>query len=163
MENIAQIRERIDEIAARSGGRIRPDAVVEDARDPDSPLHDRFEWDVSKASYAHWLDTARELIRVVRVMSRTDATIVTSVAYVRDPSVPAREQGYISITALRDDEELARRAIIYEFARAQAALTRAQEVAAALNLRSEVDRLIAGVNRAKSKAEKRKPENRPNA
>jgi len=164
MDNITSlIRDRINEIAARNGGKIRPDDVVEDARDPDSPLHARFEWDVSKAANAHWLDTARELIRAVRVTITTDTTVVSSVAYVRDPSVGSDEQGYVSVTTLRSDEDLAREAIVYEFARANGALARAREVAAALNLRSEVDRLIAGVNRAKAKAEKSKPENRPNA
>jgi hypothetical protein len=164
MDNITtQIRDRINEIAARSGGRIRPDDVVADARDPGSPLHDRFQWDVDKAAHAHWLDTARELIRAVRVTITTDTTVVSSVAYVRDPSLDADEQGYVSVTTLRSDEDLAREAIVYEFARAQGALTRAREIAAALNLRNEVDRLIAGVNRVKAKAEKRKPESRPSA
>jgi len=164
MDNITtQIRERINDIAARNGGKIRPDDVVADARDPDSPLHDRFQWDVNKAAHAHWLDTARELIRAVRVTITTDTTVVSSVAYVRDPSVDADEQGYVSVATLRSDEDLAREAIVYEFARANGALARAREVAAALNLRSEVDRLIAGVNRAKAKAEKRKPESRQNS
>lgn len=158
-----QIRDRINQIAARNGGKIRPDDVVEDARDPSSPLHERFQWDVEKAARAHWLDTARELIRAVRVTITTDTTVVSSVAYVRDPSVDADEQGYVSIATLRSDEDLAREAIVYEFARAQGALTRAREVAAALNLKPEVDRLIAGVNRVKAKAEKRKPENRASA
>lgn len=149
-----QIRSRINEIASRQGGRIRPDDVVQDARDPESPLHERFEWNADKAAQAHWLDTARELIRAVRVQVTTDTTIVSSVAYVRDPSVDADEQGYVSIAMLRSDSELAREAIVYEFARAQGALTRAREVAAALNLKTEVDRLIAGVNRVKAKAEK---------
>jgi hypothetical protein len=161
-----QIRARINEIAERNGGKIRPDDVVADARDPSSPLHERFEWDVEKAARAHWLDTARELIRAVRVTITTDTTIVTSVAYVRDPSVGSDEQGYVSVTTLRSDEDLAREAIVYEFARAQGALTRAREVAAALNLRNEVDRLIAGVERARAKAERpqrRATENRQNA
>lgn len=159
-----QIRDRINDIAARNDGRIRPDDVVADARDPTSPLHDRFEWDVQKAAHTHWLDTARELIRAVRVSITTDTTVVSSVAYVRDPSVSSDEQGYVSVASLRSNEDLSREAIVYEFSRAQGALTRAREIAAALNLRSEVDRLIAGVSRVKAKAEKpRKAEHRANA
>lgn len=164
MDNITnQIRTRINEIAARNGGKIRPDDVVEDARDPDSPLHDRFEWDESKAAQAHWLNTARELIRAVRVSVTTDTTIVSSVAYVRDPSLGAEEQGYVSIASLRSDRELAREAIVYEFSRAAGALRRAKEVAAALNLDKEVDTLITRVERVKAKAEKSRKFERPNA
>jgi hypothetical protein len=164
MDNITdQIRARINEIAARKGGRIRPDDVIADARDPESPLHDRFEWDTGKAAQAHWLDTARELIRAVRVSITTDTTVVSSVAYVRDPSLGSDEQGYVSVTALRSDRELAREAIVYEFARAAGALRRAKEVAAALNLDKEVDTLITRVERVKAKAERSRKSERPNA
>lgn len=165
MDNITnQIRTRINEIAARNSGRIRPDDVVADARDPSSPLHERFEWDVEKAAQAHWLDTARELIRAVRVTITTDTTIVSSVAYVRDPTMESDEQGYVSVASLRDDQDLAREAIVYEFARAAGALRRAREVAAALNMQKEVESLISRVERVKAKAEKsRKPEQRQNA
>lgn len=157
-----QIRDRINEIAARKNGRIRPDDVVDDARDPASPLHEHFEWSLEKAASAHWLDRARELIRAVRVTFTTDTTVVSSVAYVRDPKAEADEQGYVSVATLRCDHDLAREAIVYEFTRAAGALRRAREVAAALNLQKEVEALISRVERIKAKAEKpRKADQRP--
>jgi hypothetical protein len=165
MVNITeQIRERINAIATRHNGRIRPDDVVEDARDPDSPLHKQFEWDLQKAAQSHWLDRARELIRAVRVTITTDTTVVSSVAYVRDPTVDSDEQGYVSVASLRSDHDLAREAIVYEFTRASGALRRAREVAAALDLQKEVEVLISRVERVRAKAERpRKGEQRQNA
>ena len=147
------VRSCINAIADRNNGRIRPDDVLKHARDPSSPLHNCFEWDTGKAAMAHWLERARDIIRAVRVDVTTETTLVRSIAYVRDPSAGAGEQGYISVTTLRTDEDLAREAIVYEFARAAAALERAREVAAALRLNSEVESLIKRLQKVKSKAE----------
>lgn len=65
------VREALDRIAKDDqDGLIQPEAVVEAAKDPDSPLHKYFEWDVALAARAHWLARARHLIArytVVRV------------------------------------------------------------------------------------------------
>lgn len=46
-------------------GRIWANDVVEWAQEnPESELHRRFQWDVQKAAYQHWLHTARHLIAV---------------------------------------------------------------------------------------------------
>lgn len=52
-------------IAQSNGGVLQPSAVVNAARNTDSPLHSQFEWDDSKASEAWRLQQARQLIRVV--------------------------------------------------------------------------------------------------
>jgi hypothetical protein len=46
-------------------GALTASAVVEEARDEESPLHESFEWDDSKAAEAHRLFQARDLIRRV--------------------------------------------------------------------------------------------------
>lgn len=128
----------LEAIAAANGGRLTPEAVVERARNRSSALHPLFDWDVKRAAQKHWLDCARELIRSVRINVTTETTVVRSVAYVRDPRVPADEQGYRSVVSIRSDRDLAREVLLDEFGRAAAALKRAHEVAAALNLDSEV-------------------------
>ena len=164
MEITKQIRERIEALAHRNGGIITPAAVVDDARDPQSPLHGKFEWDQEKAAYQHWLNVARDIIRSVRVTITTDATIVTSVAYVRDPRARSDEQGYMSVVSMRSDHDLARDAVLQEVSRVEAALHRAREVASVLNLQNEVESLITKAERLRVKAEKsKKPEHRPNA
>lgn len=44
---------------------LRPDDVVEEARNPKSPLHDLFEWDDTKAAHQHRLSFARTIIKSV--------------------------------------------------------------------------------------------------
>jgi hypothetical protein len=135
-------RKYLEEVAVRNGGFLTPQAVIEAARDPESPIHDQFEWDDSKAAHEHRQYQARKLISSVRVVFRTDSRVVSTVYYVRDPSKSANEQGYVSVARLRTDTELAREALVAEFGRAAAALRRAHELAAALEMESEVTDLI---------------------
>ena len=48
-------------------GRLDPKDVVEAAVDPDSVLHDRFEWDDSVAAASYRIDQARALIRSIKI------------------------------------------------------------------------------------------------
>lgn len=139
------IRERLAQIEKANGGRLTPDAVVKDARNKDSPLHDQFEWDVKKAAAAYWIEQARELIVSVKVVIRTEHTRVSAPYYVRDPSAEHDRQGYVSVPTLRTDQDSARDALISEFGRVAAALTRARALAAALDAGSEVEALLQGV------------------
>lgn len=50
--------------------KLTPDLVVDVARDPEHPLHGRFEWDDSVAGDAWRRHQARELIRSVKVVYR---------------------------------------------------------------------------------------------
>lgn len=138
------IKDRLAQIEARNGGRLTPDMVVQDAKRKDSPLHACFEWDVKKAAAAYWLDQARELITSVRVVVRTEHTNVSSVFYVRDPSA-GKEQGYVSVTKLRTDKDMAREALVSEFSRVADMLRRAREVAAVLECQGDVEDLLKSV------------------
>jgi hypothetical protein len=131
-------------LADRNGGRLTPDIVVAAARSNDSPLHAYFAsrdcWDTKKAA-DHWaVAVARDLIRSVKVEVTTTDFTVKAPAFVRDPSA-GDAQGYASLSRLRSDTDLAREAVVAEFARVSAALARAQAVAAALNLTDEIGEL----------------------
>lgn len=58
--------EKLEELKAiyRDNGLLQAEQVVERARDPESPLHDDFEWDDDKAAEQYRLVQARQLIRV---------------------------------------------------------------------------------------------------
>jgi hypothetical protein len=58
----------LERIAAVNGGILKAEQVVESGRDPDSPLHDYFEWSDTKAAQEYRLCQARLLIRCVVVM-----------------------------------------------------------------------------------------------
>lgn len=144
-DQITAVRERLREIAERNGGVLTADAVVADARSKTSPLHEHFEWDRAKAAAAYWLIQARELIRTVTVTIRTETTNVTAVAYVRDPRQSGDKQGYVAVTTVRSNADLAREVLIDEFGRVASMLRRARELAAALSAESEIEDLLTRV------------------
>lgn len=48
-------------------GKLTPRVIVDVARDPDHPLHNRFEWDNSVAAEKYRLHQAGELVRSVEI------------------------------------------------------------------------------------------------
>ncbi len=56
-------------IAEDHGGIVKPEVVVEAARDTESPLHSQFEWDDSEAAHRYRLWQARALINSVEVIT----------------------------------------------------------------------------------------------
>lgn len=139
------IKVRLAELEARGKGVLTPRAVVEDAKDPSSPLHDQFTWDVKKAAYQYWLDEARAVIVSVQYISQTETTVVRSVFYHRDPNAAGTEQGYVSVPTLRSDADMARKSLVDTFRSIGDDLRRARQYALALGLEHEVEALLSGV------------------
>jgi len=133
------VRECLQAIADKNGGVLTAEMVVEEAKKKSSPLHDLFEWDIKKAAEAHWVETARRVIRSVKVVITTDTRQVSTVYYVRDPDMDSGEQGYVSLPTLATDKERAKAAMASEFRRAIAAMERAQSIAEALDMHKEVE------------------------
>lgn len=123
-------------------GRITPEMVVEAAKHPDSPLHDKFEWGVEKAAREHWLYVARNLISAVRVQIVNESRVLHAPYFVRDPRLSSTQQGYVAVQDIRKDDDLARDAVANECARAASAFRRAQEVAAAAGVHEDVLALL---------------------
>lgn len=64
-----QYGERIELLTRMNGAKpVTPDLVVEDARHPDSPLHDAFEWDDGVAAEKYRLWQARVLLNRLQVV-----------------------------------------------------------------------------------------------
>jgi len=154
-DNEIAVRDRLQALADESNGRLTPDAVVEDASDPDSPLHLYFEWNDTNAARQWRLEQARALIRSVQVVFRNSKETLTTVAYVRDPQAGAKEQGYVSITAVKREEDLAREVVAEEFMRAASALRRARAIARALGLDAEIGKLVDDLTALRSRLELR--------
>lgn len=134
--------------AVESDGRLTPDAVVAAASDPQSPLHNRFEWDDSKAAHQFRLEQARTLIRGVKMLVTTETRTLSTVCYVHDPA--ADGQGYVSVQQLRAEPENAREALRTEFARAASCLQRAEDLAEAFGMRevvAQASRKVASVRK----------------
>jgi hypothetical protein len=62
----ASLRDQLQAVYDQHG-QLTPSVVVEEARDPDHPLHSRFEWDDSAAGERWRRHQAHELIQSVRV------------------------------------------------------------------------------------------------
>jgi len=118
---------------------LTPAEVLEDARPKGSPLHPLFEWNDKKASEAYRLDQARELIRSVEYVFRTERLTLKAPAYVRDPDADPRSQGYVSVAKVSTDSEISRRILIKELKIVAAALDRANRLAEVFGLQSEVE------------------------
>lgn len=137
------VAKELDRIAkAAPDGVLTPAAVVDAARDESHPLHDRFEWDDSKAAEAHRLNQARVLIRSVRVVVTLNERSVQTIQYVRHPDRPKHEQGYASFQQLVENADERQAALAEEFSRAGAAMKRAKGLADAFALAVEVDAVI---------------------
>lgn len=65
--NPQKIGTELAEIAEAGNGELKPQAVVEYARNPRSSLHKHFVWDDKEAAEAYRLEQAREIIRVIRI------------------------------------------------------------------------------------------------
>jgi hypothetical protein len=139
------IAARLALLAKNGGGRLTPDAVIADAKNPKSPLHDQFEWDVGKAAYEHWQQQARDLIVSVKYTMTTTHTTVRVPMYYRDPTCAPQEAGYVDVPKLRSDEDMARDALIDAFRAVGDMLRRAQQLAVALEMDDEVAKLLNGV------------------
>lgn len=88
------------------------EAVVEAAKDPTSPLHGHFTWDLKKAAQKQWLTEARRLIQSIRyvVVSqdtnepvRVRAIVSTKIMDQRDTLV--KHNGWIDRRALLRQKE----------------------------------------------------------
>jgi len=104
---------RIEELKRRNAspeypeGRITPEEVVADARDPESPLHGCFTWDVATAAAKCLIHEARYLIRCyeVQIVRNGDAPLVVCPANVR---IVAKDEPsrYVSASFASQREEL---------------------------------------------------------
>lgn len=142
---------RLAELTAKHGGILTAEAVLEDAKHKASPLHDYFDWDVQKAAHQHWVEQARQLIRSVRVVITTETRTVSTVAYVRDPTLGGEVQGYRLTTGVRTDADLSRDVLVDELDRVVSALKRTEDLADAFGLAEEVHGLLADVERLRDR------------
>lgn len=116
-----------DELTAvyRERGRLTPRVVVDTARDPEHPLHHRFEWDTEEAAERYRLVQARELIRSVKIVYQENPETgeerrVRAFVPTRQPDEPSSYQP--TEEALADP--FTRQLVLREFERAVLALKR---------------------------------------
>jgi hypothetical protein len=148
-------KDKADSIRALAdeNGYIEPQTVVDAARRPSHPLHKDFDWNVQSAAQAHWLDTARKLIRYVRVEFVTRDLVINSVAYVSDPQRPPKSKRYVDLTVAATQKGVAREILLDEMQRIVAQIRRARQICAVLGLTAQLDALLADVDSLMAAAE----------
>ena len=116
MKNPAIVNElrRLAEVAGDEP--LQPAAVVQAARDPNSPLHSQFEWDDSAAAQAYRLWQARALINRVVVNFETTTGTVEHKVFVSLTSDRNEDGGYRVMTDVLSDTELRARLLSDAFA-----------------------------------------------
>lgn len=148
-----EIEDRLQEIMKRKGT-LTPDAVIEDAQDPDSPLHDEFDWNVEAAAMEHWREQARRLIRSVHVEVKTETTSVVIPRYIRNPAAEPAMQGYAETAKIRTNEEHAQAALAYELDRIEAGIKRVQAIASGLGLEDDAEAVLRALVGLRKKAKR---------
>jgi uncharacterized protein YecE (DUF72 family) len=143
---------------AEGNGYISPERVIEAARDPTSPIHTDFTWDVREAAREHWLDQARTLIRFVKLNVQISNRSVIAPYYVPDPQRPTHSKRYIELTVAGRNDDVARQVLVAELDRIAAAIRRAQQIADVLGLSDQLDELLDNVTNLKTAAERRQLE-----
>lgn len=102
--------EELERLSAANGGSLKPEDIVEAARDESSPLHDAFTWDDSEAA-AQWRKTeARRMVSGIRIIRVENNRPTLSIAYV-SVADPNKGRGYQSVAEVMTDEELKARAL----------------------------------------------------
>ena len=151
-EQRRRIAKRLTELEDAEG-RLTVDAVIDDARNPESPLHSQFEWDDETLK----LTALRERARwVIRTYSRAYEVTETVTEYalphslpcrLRDPDAKRGEQSYVTVVRLVSDEDRAQRALLHEFARVESCLRRAEGYARRFGIGTRVSKLLRQIER----------------
>lgn len=144
---------QLNRMVKHNHGKITPKMVVDAARDDDSALHNYFEWDDGVAAENYRMMQARTLLRSAYHKVTTETISFNVVKYVRDPRADFCEQGYIEVTQLKTQEDLAREALLWEFKRVQSLLKRARGYAKYFEMEFLVDELEEHLGIARSRIE----------
>ncbi len=105
------VREELLKIQAANNGFCSPVAVVEFARNPNTALHTRFEWDDSKAAEGYRLWQARQVISLELVVIQAERKEVETRLFVSLADDRKPEGGYRLITDVLNDADLRQKLI----------------------------------------------------
>ena len=144
-----KVEERMNELADDQG-RLTPDTILADAANEESPLHNEFEWDDSKAGHLYRVEQARRLIPSVKLVIETAEVKIDVSIYVRDPDANSTDQGYRNILKVKSESEVAREMLLQEVRRTSECLNRAIGYAAHFGLSEGVAKIQRAVEKFKA-------------
>lgn len=101
-----EVISELKRIADENSGLLLADKVVAAARNEDSPLHNRFEWNDSEAAHQYRLEQARHLIRVaVEYVESGDKKLPFRVFVSLSPDRLNEDGGYRSMVSVMRDPD----------------------------------------------------------
>lgn len=134
------IETRLAKISKENNKGLTPDAVINDAKNKNSPLHSYFDWDNDSAGHKFRIEQARTLIRSFRVEIITNERTVSVVRYIRNPEIKGNDQGYVETAKVRSAEETAYAAFSSEMTRLGSIIERTESLADVLGFQKEFDK-----------------------
>lgn len=133
-------------------GKLTPDAVIKEARNPKSPLHSKFEWNIQKAALESWRATARDIIASYRINIVIDEQVFEIPKFVRDVRRPSDAQGYKSIGRIKTKRAEAALFLERELNLAATYCAKAISYASYLNMTGKIEALIVEIKELARKA-----------
>lgn len=136
-------------------GRLTPDNTIEEARDPKSPLHGEFTWDLQSAAMMTWRSQARALISHFQISVVVHQKEYRIQEFVETPGKAGKEQGYTAFTRIKDKKELAREFFDRELGIAASYVAKTKDYAQVLGLDSRVEKVVDEIASLRKDAQKR--------
>jgi hypothetical protein len=124
-------------------GIIQPAAVVEAAKDPESPLHDKFEWDDAEAGHQYRLEQARQLIVKTKInVTQPEPEMFNVKIRLSDGS---ERRGYVTRERAKADPDLSAQVIDDAIRAIRSYRNRLSAFAEAQSLVSKLDEILAEI------------------
>lgn len=143
-----EVGERLSALREANRGCITPRLVVDDARPEGSPLHDCFNWDDAQAAELHRAETARSLIRSVRVVVRDEGRAERPVLQYVHVRLPDEGPAYVTTVRALSDAELREQVMADALDGLRSWQRRYEHIAELGPLFEGIDRLLARAQRA---------------
>ena len=148
-EDIRSVLERL-----RSIDELTPDNVIAEAKDPSSPLHSQFTWDLSEAALLTWRQQARTLISSFVITETVDRKTYTIQQFVEDPCKSGKEQGYIGFLEIKSSKTLAAEFMERELGIAKTYVSKTMNYAKVLGMEEKVAKVARDLDRLALSARK---------
>lgn len=143
---VAQVvGDHLDLLRQQNDGKLDPVQVVEDARNPNSPLNGYFDWDDSEAARLYRLQQARGLIRSVVAIYRTspDSGPKSIRAFVSVTTGDDAKPSYVASAVAMSDEDMRAKTLRKAWDEAQRFRQRYAELTEFASLFATIDELEA--------------------
>jgi len=137
----ADLLKELEHVRVANGGFLTPEAVVESAKDENSPLHPFFDWDDTEAARKWRIVQARRLIRLsVTVIKPEVEPVRAFVSLPKDRGV----NGYRSTVQVLSDEDLREQLLECALRELQAFRRKYAMLSALKELFEVADRILSG-------------------